>query len=146
MTIDRKPYEKRASHSSTEIICPICSSKYGSDEISGVYAVKQRGYDDLLLAVLCIACAKKMHGTKASSPYRRYLRSRIKHCIDTHHTWTDEYKLSVGITSLKVVEYHGGNIAQALDLGWPFDIPAYKCNVIQFPDFVIVSNKETNHE
>jgi len=146
MTIDRTRNEKCGSHFSTEIICPICNSKYRPHEISGVYAVKQSGYDDLLLAVLCSACANKMHGTEASSPYRRYLRSRIKHCIDTHRTWTDEYKLSVGITSLKVVEYHGGNIAKALELGWPFDIAADKCNVIQFPDFVIVSKKESRDE
>ena len=146
MTTDHIPNEKCASYFSTEIICPICSSKYRQDKISGVYAVKQRGYDDLLLAVLCSACTDKMHGTHASSPYRDHLRSRVKHCINTHHTWTDEYKLSVGITSLKVVEYHGGNIAKALELGWPFDIPADKCNVIQFPDFVIVSKKETDDE
>lgn len=146
MTTDRIPNEKCGNRFSTEIICPICNSKYRPHEIHGVYAVNRSGYDDLLLAVLCSACTNKMHGTQASSPFRNHVRSRIKHCVDTHHTWTDEYKLSVGITSLKVVEYHGGNIAKALELGWPFDIPADKCNVIQFADFVIVSKKETSDE
>jgi len=146
MTTSNNPDEKGVNHFSAQIICPICNSRYGPDEIRGVYAIKQKGYDDLLLAILCSACANKMRGTEASSPYRKYLRSRIEECIDTYKTWTDEYKLSVGITSLKVVEYHGGNIAKALELGWPFDIPADKCNVIQFADFVIVSKKETSDE
>jgi len=133
--------------SSLSLICPSCDNRFSVIEIGGLSGYWRNGYDDLLILVLCGQCSEPMRGSTPESDCRIKLKAKLDTLFETHRAWDDEYKRSIAITTLKTLEYHGGDIARALELGWPFERPSDQYDVFVLPEgMVVVQQKEVGHD
>ena len=92
---------------------------------------------------LCKGCAPIVNEPKTNSERVR-LKERLEFLIVNHDTETFS---QFAVTSLKILEVHGGDHIQALKLGWPFPKAMHHYHVSCMPGgMVVVCEKEAGHE
>jgi transcription elongation factor Elf1 len=123
--------------------CPACNSLGSLNTLGAFYGLYVKDHDDVTLVGLCKGCAPIVNEPKTNSERVR-LKERLEFLIVNHDTETFS---QFAVTSLKILEVHGGGHIQALKLGWPFPKAMHHYHVSCMPGgMVVVCEKEAGHE
>ena len=123
--------------------CPNCNTKFALKDLAAFYGLYVSGDDDVVLVGLCHSC-KHVVEAKPDLPERQ----RLKEKLESRFLTKDSSRLrSLAITTLKILEVHGGDHIQALTLGWPLPKPIHHYDVACMPGgMVVVCEKESGNE
>ena len=123
--------------------CPNCNTKFALKDLAAFYGLYASGDDDVVLLGLCHSCK---HVVEAHPDLLE--RQRLKEKLESRLLTKDSGRLrSFAITTLKILEVHGGDHIQALKLGWPFPKAMHHYHVSCMPGgMVVVCEKEAGHE
>lgn len=123
--------------------CPACNSIESFNTLGAFYGLYVKDDDDVTLVGLCNDCAPIVNEPKTSSDRVR-LKERLNFLIVNQDT---EALSKFAVTTLKIVEVHGGDHIQALKFGWPFPKAMHHYHVSCMPGgMVVVCEKEAGHE
>lgn len=125
-------------------LCPACEKDYLTTAVGAVYGLHPANYDDVFSFGLCKACAYIVT-LDEDHPRRLRLKNRLELFVDNYSK--DPFRGKVAGTTLKVLQVHNGDFANAIEIGWPFETPVDQCKVTTLPGgIVIVSEKGVGHE
>lgn len=123
--------------------CPACDSIGSFNTLGAFYGLYVKDDDDVTLVGLCKDCAPIVNEPKTSSERVR-LKERLEFLLVNRDT---EALSQFAVTSLKILEVHGGDHIQALKFGWPFPKAMHHYHVSCMPGgMVLVCEKEDGHE
>jgi hypothetical protein len=126
-------------------ICSACSRTFELRATGGLYGLHPKDFDDVFFTILCNHCT---HIIKANSddPERLALKQRL----EEYFRDAESHPLhgSIALTSLKTLEFHFGDIAKALEIGWPFPKAMHHYDLVtpHGAGIVMVAEKESGHD
>ena len=134
---------KYESQPESLLSCPACDGRGTLESLGAFYGLHVKDDDDAILFGLCKDCAYQVNKPKTHSQ-----RVRLKERLQAHIFNRETEVLSqFAVTTLKILEVHGGDHIQALKLGWPFPKAMQQYHVSCMPGgMVVVCEKEAGHE
>ena len=138
-----RPHNFNNNLSEYSFTCPACSSIGSLNTLGAFYGLHVKGDDDVGLFGLCNDCAPIVNEPKTNSE-----RVRLKERLEAHIVNNETEVLSqFAVTTLKILEVHGGDHIQALTFGWPFPKAMHNYHVSCMPGgVVVVCEKESSDE
>lgn len=123
--------------------CPACNSMVSLNTLGAFYGLYAKDDDDVGLFGLCKDCAPLVN-----EPKTHLQRVRLKERLEAHIAKNETEILSqFAVTTLKILEVHGGDHIQALRLGWPFPRAMHHYAITCMPGgMVVVCEKEAGDE
>jgi hypothetical protein len=138
-----RPHDFKDNLSQDSFTCPACNSIGSLNTLGAFYGLHVKGDDDVGLFGLCKDCAPIVNESK-NHLKRVRLKKRLEAHIVNHET---EVLSQFAVTTLKILEVHGGDHIQALKLGWPFPKAMHHYHVLCMPGGIaIVCEKESSDE
>ncbi len=127
------------SPAKTQATCPNCHGKFCINSHGGMYGLHSSGLDDVFFAVLCGGC-NWVASLPPNDPVRIELRDRVENFFLAP---SNHYERGFAVTTLKNLELHGGDLYQALAIGWLFPMAMHHHDVCSLPgSIVLVSAKD----
>lgn len=127
------------SPAKTQATCPNCQCKFCIHRHGGIYGLHPSGFDDVFFVVLCGGC-NWVASLPPNDPARIALRDRVTELFQAPSNHIEQ---GFAVTTLKILELHGGDLRQALAIGWPFPMAMHHYDVCSLPGgIVLVSAKD----
>jgi hypothetical protein len=138
-----RSHDLNGNLSEDSFTCPACNSIGSLNTLGAFYGLYVKDDDDVTLVGLCKGCAPIVNEPRTNSE-RVHLKERLEAHIVNRET---KVLSKFAVTTLKILEVHGGDHLQALKLGWPFPKAMHHYHVLCMPGgIVIVCEKESGDE